>query len=150
MFLVAVARSERDYLRNIDWNGKIGIRPFVRKGPSQRASCNRPPGTLATMPLNVAKKIDIDYSFEKVLPSVKERWPNPKQIPIYIQQENMRPHVDAFRQYGLDCWTQLLHEHHSHLKTSDLSGLERTRPGFSTSSCRYNIIFYSWQLHHVA
>jgi hypothetical protein len=77
MFLFAVARPRWDTRANRYFDGKLGMWPFVEKVPAQRASSrNRPRrGTLITKPVSVTKEIYKKFIMEKVLPAIKEKWP---------------------------------------------------------------------------
>ncbi|XP_038679429.1 uncharacterized protein LOC119980705 [Tripterygium wilfordii] len=111
MFLTAVARPRFHSTANREFNGKIGIWPFVFKEPAKRSSKNRVAGTLESKPiLSVTKDIIRLCLIEKLLPSIKEKWPLGSSSNIFIQQDNARPHIYAndveFQQvvetYGLD------------------------------------------------
>ncbi|OMO51810.1 Transposase, Tc1-like protein [Corchorus olitorius] len=99
MFLVAIARPRFDALGGEIFDGKIGVFPFVTREPARRSSINRPAGTLETKSIT---KVDRDtmrkYLIEKVLPAIKEKWPREDlRSPIFIQQDNARPHIQAPR-----------------------------------------------------
>lgn len=111
MFLAAVARPRFDFSRNKKFDGKIGIWPFVVKEPARRNSKNRAAGTLVTKPINVTKEVYSDFLINKVLPAIQSKWPGRQAgMPIYIQQDNAKPHlrandpafVEAARQNGFD------------------------------------------------
>lgn len=74
------------------FSGKLGIWPFVVKEPAERASKNRPAGTLVTKAVNVTKDVYRQALLTHVIPAIKKQWPS-KRSPIIIQQDNARPHV---------------------------------------------------------
>jgi hypothetical protein len=57
MLLCAVARPRWDTRANRYLDGKLGMWPFVEKVPVQRASRNRPRGTLITKLVSVTKEV---------------------------------------------------------------------------------------------
>ncbi len=94
MFLAAVARPRPE----VGFDGKIGLWVFAEKKPAKRNSKNRPAGTLVTTPVSV-KKPEVEAMLKnKVIPAIKERFPQPQnvtrrnKIPIVIQQDNATPH----------------------------------------------------------
>nr|ABA96632.1 transposon protein, putative, Mariner sub-class [Oryza sativa Japonica Group] len=60
MFLAAVARPRYNEEGICTFDGKIGLWPFTKKEPAQRASQNRPRGTLVTKTI----KKDIEQEFQ--------------------------------------------------------------------------------------
>lgn len=96
MFLAAVARPWYDPHRKADFNGKIGIWPFVVQEPGKRNSKNRQRGTLVTKPVEVTREVYVRTITEKLIPAIKEKWPRgSKTMPIKIQQDNARPHCSV-------------------------------------------------------
>ncbi|CAI9281797.1 unnamed protein product [Lactuca saligna] len=96
MFLAAVARPRFDSSGNKVFSGKIGIYPFTTLEPVKRSSKNRVAGTLETKPiLSVNKEITKSWLIEKVLPDIRAKWPRGHTGPIFIQQDNAKPHVDV-------------------------------------------------------
>ena len=97
MFIAAVARPRQDRRTNQYFDGKIGIWPFVLKEPAQRNSKNRPKGTLITKPvMNINREQIKKKLLENIIPAIKERCPRSmKSEPIFIQQDNARPHLNA-------------------------------------------------------
>ncbi|KAF0711552.1 hypothetical protein AaE_012209 [Aphanomyces astaci] len=95
MFLTAVARPRFDYARKTMWDGKVGMWPFISVLPEQRSSKNRARGTLITTPMTVTKTVYRKYILDHVIPAIKQAWPGPRGQPIYIQQDNARPHVEV-------------------------------------------------------
>ncbi|KAF0748156.1 hypothetical protein AaE_007446 [Aphanomyces astaci] len=93
MFLTAVARPRFDYAKKTMWDGKIGTWPFVSQVAAKRKSKKRPRGALVTTPMTVTKTIYRDFLLTHVIPSIKRMWPGRRGSPIYIQQDNARPHV---------------------------------------------------------
>ncbi|WOG98144.1 hypothetical protein DCAR_0417485 [Daucus carota subsp. sativus] len=112
MFLAAVARPRFDSEGNVKFSGKIGIYPFVTKEPAKRNSINRAAGTIETKAMtSVGRSTIRSFLIEKVLPSVRSKWPSDDANKlIVIQQDNARTHVDpsdpefceAARQGGFD------------------------------------------------
>ncbi|WCJ24690.1 hypothetical protein M5689_006630 [Euphorbia peplus] len=95
MFLVAVARPRKDLISGMSFDGKIGIWPLVYKEAAKRNSRNRSAGTMVTKPiLSVTKEVIRSFMIEKVIPSVKEKWPFFSSKTIFIQQDNAKPHLD--------------------------------------------------------
>ncbi|KAF0702842.1 hypothetical protein AaE_015683, partial [Aphanomyces astaci] len=95
MFLTAVARPRFDYTTRTMWDGKIGMWPFVSVVPARRKSKNRDRGTPVTTPVTVTKPVYRDYLLTHVIPRIKAVWPGRRSDPIYIQQDNARPHVEV-------------------------------------------------------
>ncbi|XP_023760264.1 uncharacterized protein LOC111908693 [Lactuca sativa] len=96
MFLAAVARPRFDSSGNEVFSGKIGIYPFTTLVPAKRSSKNRVAGTLETKPiLSVNKEITKSWLIEKVLSDIRAKWPRGHTGPIFIQQDNVKPHVDV-------------------------------------------------------
>lgn len=96
MFLAAVARPRFDSHRNVTFDGKIGVFPFVIREPAKRTSVNRVAGTMETKPiLSVTRAITRSFYINKVLPSLMDKWPiEDIGNPIFIQQDNARTHID--------------------------------------------------------
>ena len=95
MFLAAVARPRYDITLNKQFNGKIGIWPFVFNEPAKRNSKNRTAGTLETKPiLSITKDVIRSCLIEKLLPAIREKWPCSSSKMIFIQQDNAKPHLD--------------------------------------------------------
>ncbi|XP_022042259.2 uncharacterized protein LOC110944923 [Helianthus annuus] len=79
MFLAAVARPRYD-----------------SSGKAKRSSKNHVAGTLETKPiLSVTKEVTRSWLIEKVLPAIRSTWPGNHTGPIYIQQDNAKPHIDV-------------------------------------------------------
>ncbi|GKD78515.1 hypothetical protein Tco_1341136 [Tanacetum coccineum] len=104
MFLAAVARPRFDTLGNEVFSGKIGIFPLTTREPAKRSSKNRVSGTLETKPiLSVTKDVTRSWLIEKVLPAIRAKWPRGGHTgPIFIQQDNARPHIDVNDQEFLE------------------------------------------------
>ncbi|KAL4564074.1 hypothetical protein LXL04_028124 [Taraxacum kok-saghyz] len=96
MFLAAVARPRFDAFGNEIFSGKIGIFPLTTREPAKRSSKNRVAGTLETKPiLSVTKEITRSWLIEQVLPAIKAKWPPNHTGPIFIQQDNAKPHIEV-------------------------------------------------------
>lgn len=59
MFMCAVARPQKGQNGDPDFDGKLGIFPFITKEPAKRASKNRPKGTLETKAMQSICKQEI-------------------------------------------------------------------------------------------
>ncbi|ETV67673.1 hypothetical protein H257_16257, partial [Aphanomyces astaci] len=88
-------RPRYDYNSRTMWDGKIGMWHFVSVVPAQRKSKNRDRGTPVTTPVAVTKPVYREYLLKHVIPTIKEVWPGRRSEPIYIQQDNARPHVEV-------------------------------------------------------
>ncbi|KAL7157635.1 hypothetical protein ABFS83_02G090600 [Erythranthe nasuta] len=76
MFLAAIARPRFDAQGNEIFSRKIGVFPFFTYEPAKRTSINRVAGTLEIKPItSVNKDVIRSYLIERVLPSIKEKWP---------------------------------------------------------------------------
>ncbi|GKE14330.1 hypothetical protein Tco_1421907 [Tanacetum coccineum] len=96
MFLAVVARPRFYASCNEVFSGKIGIYPLTTLEPAKHSSKNRVAGTLETKPvLSVTKEITRSWLIQKVLPDIRAKWPRGHTGPIYIQQDNARPHIDV-------------------------------------------------------
>ena len=93
MFLTAVARP-RFAGHTCSFDGKIGIWPFLEAVAAKKASKNRPKGTLELKSVNITKPVYRDMLIGKVLPAIRERWPDGNSEELIIQQDNARPHID--------------------------------------------------------
>jgi len=89
MFLVAVAKPRYDFSKNMWFDGKIELWPFVEKTPAKRPSEKRAAGTLKTKCINVTKVEYAKILIEKVLPAIKSKWRGRKKK-ILIQYDNAR------------------------------------------------------------
>lgn len=94
MFLAAVARPRYDPQKKKQFDGKIGIWPFVVQEPAKRNSKNREKGTMVTKPIEVTKAVYVEMITKNVIPAIKAKWPvGSKSMNIKIQQDNARPHA---------------------------------------------------------
>ncbi|GJS17051.1 hypothetical protein Tco_0411523 [Tanacetum coccineum] len=74
--------------------GRIGIFPLTTLEPEKRLSKNRVAGTLEIKPiLSVTKDVTRSWLLQKVLPAIRARWTQGHMGPIYIQQDNAKPHI---------------------------------------------------------
>ncbi|XP_027103339.1 uncharacterized protein [Coffea arabica] len=96
MFLVALARPRFDPQGNEVFSGKIGVWPFVTQESAKRTSANRVVGTLQTKPItSVTREVTRSFFIEKLIPAIKAKWPRDDlRNPIFVQQDNARPHID--------------------------------------------------------
>ena len=96
MFLCALARPRMDNEGNCIFDGKIGSFPLVTYESSRRSSKNRVAGTLQMKPItSVTKDVMRAFIIDKVIPAIRAKWPSEDVgKPIFIQQDNARPHID--------------------------------------------------------
>jgi len=96
MFLCALARPRMDNEGNCIFDGKIGCFPLVTYEPARRSSKNRVVGTLQMKPItSVTKDVMRAFIIDKVIPAIRAKWPSEDVgKPIFIQQDNARPHID--------------------------------------------------------
>ena len=92
MFLSAVARPRRDVGRSQDFNGKLGIWPFVARTTAIRNSSKRPAGTPIMTPTAVNRDAYRNMLTNKLVPAILSRWPRDVKS-IRVQQDNAGPHV---------------------------------------------------------
>ncbi|GKC25595.1 hypothetical protein Tco_1027745 [Tanacetum coccineum] len=96
MFLAVVARPRFDMSGHEIFSGKIGIFPFTTLEPAKRSSKNHVAGTLETKPiLSVTKDVTRSWLIHKVLSAIRAKWPQGHTGPIFIQQDNAKPHIDV-------------------------------------------------------
>ncbi len=93
MFLCAVARPRYERNGECTFDGKLGMFPFVERVPAQRASVNRPRGTIITRTVPVIKDRYRQFMIEKVLPAIRDKWPDRKRN-IVIQQDGASSHIE--------------------------------------------------------
>jgi hypothetical protein len=91
MFLSAIARPRFDVGRDQWFNGKIGLWRIAHEVPAQRASHNRPRGTLEWKDLTMDKPRYTQYLLENVIPAIMEQWPRANRT-VRLQQDNATPH----------------------------------------------------------
>ncbi|KAH9111269.1 hypothetical protein LEN26_008186 [Aphanomyces euteiches] len=93
MFLAAVARPRYDYRRKTKFDGKIGVWPFVELVPAKRSSKNRPEGSIVVVPKNVDSLTYQPAILQKVIPLIKEKFPQAGQVKgVTFQQDNASSH----------------------------------------------------------
>ncbi|KAF0685854.1 Aste57867_22306 [Aphanomyces stellatus] len=95
MFLTAVARPRFDQAKHKMWDGKLGTWAFVEAQLAKRSSKNRPRGSPVTVPITVTKPVYRGYLVDHLFPAIRALWPGRRNTPIYIQQDNARPHVSS-------------------------------------------------------
>ncbi|KAJ1263987.1 hypothetical protein BS78_09G228800 [Paspalum vaginatum] len=110
--LTAVGRPRFDSEGHCIFDGKIGCWAFVKYEPAKRSSVNRSAGTIEMKPIeSITKDVMQSFLIEKVLPAIRAKWPREDVgKPIYIQQDNAKPHVppndrlfsEAAKQDGFD------------------------------------------------
>ena len=94
MFLCAVARPRFNPSGECLFDGKIGLFPFVERVRAQRASVNRPRGTEILRSVPVTKERYRQFLVEKVVPAIKEKWPDGERRRVVIQQDGASSHID--------------------------------------------------------
>ncbi|CAN6195177.1 unnamed protein product [Urochloa humidicola] len=96
MILFALARPRMDKEGKFTFDGKIGCFPLVTYEPARRTSKNRVAGTLEMKPITSITKDGMRaFIIEKVIPAIRAKWPTEyAREPIYIQQDNARPHIE--------------------------------------------------------
>lgn len=68
--------------------------PFTEQVEAQKASRNRPAGTLETRPVNVGRVEQRDMLINIVIPAIRMKCPSfYRNIPLIIQQDGARCHV---------------------------------------------------------
>ena len=93
MFLCAVARPRFNPAGECTFDGKIGLFPFVERVRAQRASVNRPRGAPIIRSVPVTKDRYREFLVEKVVPAIKEKWPD-RERRVVIQQDGASSHID--------------------------------------------------------
>ena len=69
MFMCAVARPRWDIHAKREFDGKIGIWPFIYQKAAKRASKNRPAGTMETKCITSINRVEMTKMLvEKVIP----------------------------------------------------------------------------------
>lgn len=105
MFMCAVARPRGDF------DGKIGIWPYVYQKPAERNSKNRPKGTIETKPIeSINADVNTSMMLDNVLPAIAEKFPIRRGGSYRVQQDNAKPHSvvgdrkfnDSAREMGLN------------------------------------------------
>jgi hypothetical protein len=88
-----------DHTANQMWDGKLGMWPIVEFVPAERSSVNRPRGPPVWRNTSVTKDVYRQLLLEKVIPSIKEKWPraqwNNNAVIIWIQHDGATSHIDA-------------------------------------------------------
>ncbi|ETW02180.1 hypothetical protein H310_05748 [Aphanomyces invadans] len=104
MFLCAVARPQKD----VGFDGKIGLWPFVSQSPARRSSHNRPASSMVTTLVYVDATTYRDYALNKVVPEIKASFPSASKR-VVLQHDNATPHRsvddDALAGVLTDGWT---------------------------------------------
>jgi len=112
MFLAATARLCFDAQGNCNFDGKIGIWPFVEQVQAQQSSNCHAAGTWETKPINVDKDTNKQFVLEKVIPAIKEKWPRSNGFhreTIRLQYNNATSHFDEADEDWVDCCFQNQH-----------------------------------------
>ncbi|XP_074323258.1 uncharacterized protein LOC141660192 [Apium graveolens] len=96
MFMSAVARSRFDKNGNCIFDGKIGIFSFTKEEAAVRTSKNRAKGVMELKPIENINKVMVKQCIiEKILPAIKEKWPQENNKHIIIQQDNASSHING-------------------------------------------------------
>ena len=111
--MAAVGRPQMDYHRKVEFDGRIGIWPFIEEVPSQRDNKNRPAGTMEKKSIAVDRDVVRMMLVDNVIPAIREKFPNTHKKMLFIQQDNATPHVpfsDGRMRYHLkkDGWNMKL------------------------------------------
>ena len=93
IFLAAVACPHFDAEGECIFDGKVGMWPFVERVEAKRTSKNCEKGTIETKVVPVNKIRYRDFMIEKVVPTIKAKWPDRNQN-ILIQQDGASSHID--------------------------------------------------------
>ncbi|KAK9664370.1 hypothetical protein RND81_14G036800 [Saponaria officinalis] len=94
MFMAAVARPRYNEDGDVLFDGKIGIFPFIYEEEAKRSSKNREKGTMVTKLIeSINKEVVKQCLLEKVIPTIKAKWPLDASGKIWIQQDNAKPHI---------------------------------------------------------
>ena len=97
MFLCAVAHPRVNTSANSWWDGKLGIWLIGGWEPAQRASKNRPRGTLVWKNKPVTKGVYRELLISKLLPAIVEKWPRTDRLSrkIWIHQDGAKSHINT-------------------------------------------------------
>ena len=76
MFLCAIARPWYNDNNECLFDRKIGMWPIVKYGEAQRRSQNRARDVIITKPVKCERDKYRELMIEKVLPAIKENWPD--------------------------------------------------------------------------
>ncbi|XP_057808982.1 uncharacterized protein LOC131023458 [Salvia miltiorrhiza] len=94
MFSCAIAQPIIDAQGNVIFDGKMGIFPFTYEEAAQRNSKNRVKGTMEVKAIpNITQNVIRDSMINKMLPYFKSKWPSFASKNIFIQQDNVKPHI---------------------------------------------------------
>lgn len=94
MFLCAIARPRYNDDNECLFDGKIGMWPIVENRVAQRRSENRERGAIIISPVTCNRPKYRELMIEKVLPAIKEKWPD-RDRDILIQQDGASAHIFA-------------------------------------------------------
>ena len=95
-FLAAFARPRFDAEGVCTFDGKRGMFPFIERVAAQRTSKNQEKGVIETKLLPVNKNRYREFMIEKVVPAIKDKWPDRDQNIVVIQQDGASGHIDEF------------------------------------------------------
>ncbi|KAK9697432.1 hypothetical protein RND81_08G037200 [Saponaria officinalis] len=94
MFMAAIARPRYNEDGDVLFDGKIDIFPFIYEVEAMRSSKNRENGTLEIKSIeSITKEVVKQCLLEKVIPAIKDKWPLNASGKIWIQQDNVKPHI---------------------------------------------------------
>ena len=97
MFLAAVARPRYHAEGVCTFDGEIGMFPFIERVAAQRTSKNREKGAIETKLLPVNKKNRYrEFMIEKVVPAIKDKWPDQDRNIVIQHQDGASAHIDEF------------------------------------------------------
>ena len=94
MFLGAVARPRWSPHGQCNFDGKIGIFPFVNRVAAVRDSKNRPRRSIEIKPTeSITQEVYRNMLIQNLIPTILRKWPNEGPSIIFIQQDNARVHI---------------------------------------------------------
>ncbi|XP_048496294.1 uncharacterized protein LOC104907015 [Beta vulgaris subsp. vulgaris] len=96
MFMGVTSKPMYDAEGNLIHDGKFGIFPFVERVAAKYTTKNRDKGTIETKAVErITQKVIRDMIIQNVLPSIMSKWHAGLSKDIFIQQDNVRPHIQG-------------------------------------------------------
>ncbi|KAF0732228.1 hypothetical protein Ae201684_010673 [Aphanomyces euteiches] len=93
MFLAAVTRPRYDAHTRQQFDGKLGIGPFVSYVAAARSSKNRPKGTIETVAKSMDSEAYRECIMRNIVPAILSKFPHAYlKRGVVIQQDNAGPH----------------------------------------------------------
>ncbi|XP_041994169.1 uncharacterized protein LOC121744637 [Salvia splendens] len=97
MFMCAVSRPQFGTDGQTIFDGKISIFPLTKQVLAKKMSKNRSRETLETKPIPSDNKEAMrECLLNQIIPAIKAKWPANASKKIYIQQDNVKPHLKSF------------------------------------------------------